>query len=158
MKKIMDIYGHSTTFSKKNPEKNNWYGRILVNEDHSFEGIVEGPTKEEYSLLLGQVTNLSIAFSRCIGNQIEEAYRYDGLKEGRKYIGTFETQDIYDEIPIGTCEITLLPAEITREESNFEKAAIENRISYMKRTLGDLGTTITEQFQIVRNDSKQYKK
>ena len=100
MEKIIDIYGHSTSFNKKHPTKEDWYGRILVGEDNEFEGVVEGPTREDYSLIFGQITDVSLVFTKCLGDNLEVAYRYDGLKQGRKYIGTHQSQDLYVEVPL----------------------------------------------------------
>ena len=156
MEKIIDIYGQNKKYGEDYIRDNSWYGRILMGEDQQFEGVVEDYFGENYFLIFGQLTEDSMELTRCALEDKELPSIYEGLKIKNKIKGAFRNTDSYVKYaPLGVCQISLIPADATREETDAERENIRKKVAQMKSRLGQMGTNLEKSFNRGRNSIPQ---
>ena len=146
MKKIMDVYGYYANAEDMFEKEDSFYGSVLVDQDNTFEGVVQEYCGEEYSLVFGKVSKDKIDFVKVQRNDARVAHRLEAERENDKYYGYYSAKSIYIEIPIGECKVSTLPADKTREETEFERNLLQARIQVMSSDLGPLGQELYQDF------------
>lgn len=147
MKRIIDIYGYFARFDEMYDIDDSWFGRILVNDNNLFEGIVSDYDQTSISYVFGYMYDNSLRVIKCPGHPSELVREYDTLKEENKYEGICSVINSKTSIPIGECKLKLFPAEKTREPSEFEEESLKARIASAKESISEEGMEIFKTFQ-----------
>ena len=151
---LIDIYGRSTQEDAAYDLENCWFGRVLETKNGKFEGITQDYYGENTYFIFGTITPVSIIVTRCpiIGNEMSK--KFDGLKEKDKYYGTVSVIYEEEEEALGECIITLLPAELTREITDFEVERLKERIQDAKKQLSPNNKQVYNSFLKRKENSK----
>ena len=136
MKKILDIGGMYTNSFGEYEEGNYLLGRILLDDDNRFEGVVESNCSNSSYLVFGHLNKDQLDF--IVGNdEIKEVpKRLKTQKNNNVFDGTLYAKDIFNEIPMGECRVSIRPAEQTREVTDYELSIIKRQIELQKINLG----------------------
>ena len=137
MEKIVDIFGHFTNFDEMYEPENSWYGPVLVGKDHHFEGVVRDYNEKDYYYVFGTMSKEKLDVYKCAKEDHQVPHRYEATRVEGKYFGTYYGTNGFVEIPVGECNLSLMPAEQTREESSMEVEHIKKRIEMIKKELGE---------------------
>ena len=160
MEKITDIFIDCAEFLCDYSDNERVTGRIIIGEDNFFEGVARNKKHNHNYFIFGNITDEDeINLVRCSEDD-EEIPRIMVVKRnGHGYEGNYQAKNEYTIIPLGDSRITLLPAEITREETDWEKKQVKMGIIKMKHRLGAIGNQAHESFEYARlNQSKNTKK
>ena len=152
---LIDIYGRSAQENATYDLENCWFGRILSDEKGKFEGVVEDYFEENKYFIFGDMTPASIVVTRCAVEDKEMSKKFDGLKEREKYYGTVSAVYEEQEEVLGECRISLQPAELTREITNFELTRLKRQMEEMKKQLGPNSRNLYQTFSRNRDLPKE---
>lgn len=155
MEKIIDVFGYSAEFDDVYRTDDSWFGRVLVGEDNQFEGVVEDFYQTDYYFVFGEMKDKSIRLIKLSRNDRDVPYLFEATKENRKFYGDYSAKNLYVEIPLGECQVSLLPADATREESDYEKDGIRLKMEDLKQQLGEIGQSIYQDFSNSKGKAKE---
>ncbi len=147
MEKIVDIFGYSALYGDMYSPDDSWFGRILLGEDNKFEGVVEDFYQTSFFLVFGHMTEDSIDLIKCSRMDTNMPYLFSVTKEEFKYYGDYYAKNLFAKVPLGECKLSILPAEVTREESDYEKNGLKNGIELLKKDLGKKGKELLVEFE-----------
>lgn len=151
MERILDIHGYKTNLGEENYSKeDSWFGRILVGDDQQFEGIVQDWFQENYFFVFGQLTQDSLNLTKCSLEDKETPCVFDAYKEEGKIEGSVFSKGAEEEKPLGTCRMTIIPAGATRDETDYERTILHNKIALIKLELGEMGNALEQDFAKAR--------
>lgn len=147
MEMIFDISGMQTNILGEYTDENCWIGRIILNENNRFEGVMEKLFSNKTFFLFGKLDSEKLDF--IIGNNEDEEVpkRMVVLKKDGCYEGTYSAKDIYTEVPFGECKVRIYPADQTREVSDYEMSVLKNGIIKQKEVLGERTKTLYDAYQ-----------
>lgn len=128
MKKLIDIKGNSISVN----EKEAWYGKILMSDDLSFEGIVINEESQIKSYIDGHETFKDLNIQKIDLTSEERETQYIVKKENYLYVGEYYSKK---ENIQGKATISILEAEKTREVTQQELKSLEFEIDGAKRFL-----------------------
>ena len=148
--RIVDIFGHYTEFDEMYQADNSWFGSVIMGEDNEFEGIVEDYNQTDSYLVFGKVTDTGLSLTKCSKKDKDIPYVYDGDYEDGRFYGMVQAKNLYVEIPMGECKMSLLPADVTREPREEEKRDLKVKIARYKHDLGEIGNSLHESFEVSR--------
>lgn len=136
MKKLLDIGGIYTNSFGEYEEENYLSGRILVDDNNRFEGVVESDFSNASYLVFGHLNKDQLDF--IVGNDESEEVpkRFITQKNADAFDGTMYAKDIYNEIPMGECRMSIRDAEQTREVTSYELSIVNRQIELQKINLG----------------------
>ena len=136
MKKILDIGGIYTNAFGEYEEENCLFGRVLIDDDNRFEGVVESNFSNSSYLVFGHLNKEQLDF--IVGNDESEDVpkRFITKKNDNVFDGTIYAKDMFNEIPMGECRMSIRPAEQTREVTDYEFSIVNRQIELQKITLG----------------------
>lgn len=135
MKKIIDIYGHFARFNEMYDIDDSWFGRILVDKNNLFEGIVIDYNGDNKYFVYGYMFDNSLRVYLCPEDSNMLQKEYDLLKEDEKYEGLCSVVNSTTSIPLGESRISLLPADKTREESKEEEQSLKYAIRNVRKNI-----------------------
>ena len=147
MKKIVDLYGHYTNFDEMYEPENSWYGQVLVGADHQFEGFVRDYVTADCFYVCGTMSKENLDVYQCTSKEGGVPHRYVAARDKDRYYGTYYGTNGYAEIPVGECKMSIMPAEMTREETDYERELIQERIKYLKSELGESSISLLASFE-----------
>lgn len=150
MEKIVDIFGNYTDFDEMYQTENSWFGRVVMGDDSEFEGIVEDYNQTDSYFVFGQVTEEGLSVTKCAKQDKDVPYVYEGEYEDGRFYGMVQARNLYVKIPMGECKMSLMPADVTREESDQEMKELKIKIARMKHDLGEIGNSLHESFEVSR--------
>lgn len=157
MKKLVDIYGHYARFNEMYDIDDSWFGRVLIDDNNLFEGIVSDYDQTSSYLVFGYMLDNSLRVIRCPRNNSELIREYDTLKEEEKYEGICSVINPTTSIPVGECMISLLPAEKTREITDYEIERLNNRIKDIKAEISPDSQEIYKSFKQETKEKQKIK-
>ena len=133
MEEILDIYVYYTNFDEMYDLDNSFYGRVLKKENQ-IEGLIKEYGGHQCFFVYGSLDNENISMIQCPKNE-RLCHRYDAKKDGSKFYGTFSATDGVLDIPVGECQVAMIPAEKTRETTTFEINGLKRRIELFQESL-----------------------
>lgn len=145
MERIIDIYGHFANFDEMYDIDNSWFGRLLTKDYINFEGIVTDYYEREVYFVFGKLEDESINIIRCSETDLPKKYNARRIEKG-KFEGECSAASIGAEVPLGDCKITIIPAEMTREDSKEERVRLKNRIKNVKDDITEEGRELYSEF------------
>ena len=163
MTKIKDIKGYwDVTFSKEFNDIDFWEGKILLDDDGWFEGIVVDPnspyTKDRFIFGVYHEGKVMELF-KFAPTEITSPFVFHAKKEKDSYEGTFDVIGIFGSTPYGACRINTKDLELNTEEE-IEK--LKDRIDKYKKESMDMvcenfyGNTIDMKNSMIKIILKNY--
>ena len=146
MERIVDIFGYSALYGDMYSSDTSWFGRVLLGEDNKFEGVVEDYDRTTHFLVFGEMTDKDINLIKCSKKDFNMPYLFSVSKDKVGFYGDYFVKDLYNKIPLGECKLSVLPSEVTREETDFEKREIRRGIDILKNDLGERGKDLLNDF------------
>lgn len=138
MERLEDIFGYFAFYDDYYHKEDQWFGRVIVDEENNFEGIATDFNENEKYYVFGSYLNDKISLYRfTLDDTTRFAHKYTCGKAGKKYYGTTFVTDSFIEIPIGDCKITLMNADKTREVSEVEIDKVKEHIEEYKNSLNN---------------------
>lgn len=157
MEKIIDIYIHFKSNDEMFDKRNRLFGRIIVDEDRLVEGIVTTDEDDNRSLIFGTIDGDLLNLNQCSRN--DEAIPNEIIAELNN--GVFKgiiSEISYDiESPTEECKVVLIPADKTREESEYEFERLKAKIEDIKEEIPKDSRSLYHAFRI-ENKIKQKRK
>lgn len=127
MKKIKDIRTNVTSYGESYILDNQITGRILVDDNHSFEGLLF--IECEPHLVFGNINEekMEMLLKSDSGDKL-----YKVEKDGDTYYGDCFIKENNFEYPIGECIVNVMNAEEYRSLYPGEEKILEERIQKVK--------------------------
>ena len=137
MEKILDISGMLANFLGEYTDENCWIGRVILNENNRFEGVIEKLFSNDTYFIFGNMDSEHLDF--IIGNNEDEEVpkRLVVYKDINCFEGSYSAKDIHTEIPMGDCRARIYPADQTREVSDYEMTILKNGINREKENFDE---------------------
>lgn len=150
MERILDISG--TITNGEFFDEDYLIGRIILNENNTFEGAAEKIFSNDCYFIFGNLNSEELDF--IIGNDelTEVPKRVHAFLDKGCFIGDITAKDAYVEVPFGECSIRIRPADQTRELSDYEMTVLKNNIKYQKKLLGKRTKELYDMYQ--KNENK----
>ena len=130
MKKIKDIVANTTSYGENYILDNQLVGRILLNENKTFEGIVfnEGINY----LVIGELNEEKL---EMIQKTDSSDKLYKVKREGKTFYGDCFIKENNFEYPVSECLIDIMePGEIRKKYEQEEIKELEEQIKLIKTT------------------------
>ena len=138
MERLEDIFGYFAFYDDYYHTEDQWFGRVIVNEDRTFEGIATDYYENENYYIFGSHINDKLVLYRFqLDDTTRFAHKYTCGKAGKKFYGTTFVTDSFIEIPIGDCKVAFMDAEKTREVTEAEIEKVKDYIESYKDSLND---------------------
>ena len=137
MKKIRDVVCSYAPYDQMLTGKNSFTGRIVLNEDNSFEGLIRDYRQEELYFVFGHMDPEHMEFVQTakFDRQLPKLYR--AKKEGFKYYGDILAKSSMAEAALGECGVYMADPDIYREvNTEGEILGLEDTIKMFKKDLG----------------------
>lgn len=135
MAKLMDIKGYwSVSFGPYN-ENDIWEGKILLNDDGWFEGIVVDPNSSYKGdrLVYGFYhLDKGIQLIKVAPKRVSNPFVFRGLKKETSYDGVFSVIRVLGEQGCGLCSITTEEFSKLKENTVDIEEGLKNRIAEFK--------------------------
>lgn len=147
MKKILDLSCIYTLTPEEDAEENKITGRILLDENNNFEGVVENGLNKTNYLVFGYLDDKKIDFVMGNDELDEVPKRFLTINKNDTYNGSVSAKDIFTEVPLGSCIIKKRDAEKTREVTDYEESVIEKNIEILKTNLGERTKELYDNFK-----------
>ncbi len=128
MKKIKDIRVNTTSYGETYILDNQLVGRLLVDDNNSFEGIIGN--SENSFLVFGKINEKLL---EMIQKEKDSTKLYKVEKDGTTYYGDCFVKDGTFEYPIGESFIELMNAEEYRTLFPGEEEILEQTIKNAKK-------------------------
>lgn len=158
-KKILDTFGYYTQFGEYYYLKNCWNGRIILNEDNSFEGIAADIDHDKHYILFGDIFG-GIMNTYVICNKEDYPRFHKGVREDAKrtYFGRcYATEGIF-YLPIGESKIIVREAEKNRSITDEEFNQIKDGITLIESSMNVAQHKIYESLKECVKKEGAYKK
>jgi len=144
MSKLMDIKGYwDESNNYEFDDKNVWEGKILLEEDGWFEGIVVNPNSsyiEERFIFGVYYPEKTIELFKFAPTKISAPFIFHGKRDAKGYDGKIETLGLFETSAYGVSHITTQYAESVRKNIETEIEKLEIRIeNYKQNTLDNIG-------------------
>lgn len=142
MSKLFDIKGYfDSSFEYQFNDRNMWEGKILVEDDGGFEGVVKDPRSMSYTddrFVFGvYYPGKVIRLFKWTPTSYSSPFVFDGNKEDNGYDGKLEVIQLFGSYPFGVSRIITEEAEKVREVSDTEINGVKARIDRYKALLMD---------------------
>jgi len=144
MSKLMDIKGYwNESNNYEFNDKNVWEGKILLEEDGWFEGLVVNPNSSylEDRFIFGiYYPEKVIELFKFVPTKISAPFIYHGKRDAKGYDGKLETIGLFETTQYGVSHIITQYAENNRKNIEKEKQELETSIEkYKQNTLDRIG-------------------
>lgn len=157
MKKIIDINANFIDENNESSYKDSCTGKLLI-EDEICEGIIVNRETLQKYYVFGKLQNENFTIMRCDLRNYNIPTQYTAKKENGVYNGVFFSDQAITYVPTGRCKFTLIPAEVTREESEEEVLFMEKLIEREKLKAGKKVVRLYESLKKQTESKKQYQK
>lgn len=117
-----------------------WEGKILLDEDGWFEGIVVDPNSSytEDRFIFGVYhPEKVIELFKFTPINVSAQFVFHGKRDAKGYDGEFETIGLFGAMPCGVSHIITQYAESVRENTEAETNELEKRIQRYKQSIMD---------------------
>ena len=141
MAKLIDIKGYwdmSDSFVFNDNDM--WEGKILLNDDGWFEGIVvdSNSSYTEDRFIFGVYhPEKVIELFKFTPIDVSAPFVFHGNRDAKGYDGEFETIGLFGAMPCGVSHIITQYAETVRENTEVETDELEKRIQRYKQSIMD---------------------
>ena len=141
MAKLMDIKGYwdmSGSFDFNDNDM--WEGKILLDDDGWFEGIVvdSNSSYTEDRFIFGVYhPEKIIELFKFTPINVSAPFVFHGKRDAKGYDGEFETIGLFGAMPCGVSHIITQYAESVRENTEVEIDELEKRIQRYKQSIMD---------------------
>lgn len=142
MSKLNDIKGYfDCSFQYQFNDNDMWEGKILLEDDGWFEGVVKDPNSLSYTddrFVFGvYYPGKVIELFKWTPTSISSPFVFHGKKEEVGYQGQFEVIELFGSMPFGVSRIITEEAEKVREVESSEVTGVQARIDRYKDLLMD---------------------
>ncbi len=141
MVKLKDIKGYwNMSYDYDFNDNDMWEGKILLEEDGWFEGIVVDPNssyKEDRFIFGVYHPTKVIELFKFSPVDVSSPYVFYGNKNANGYDGQFEVIGLLGSMPCGVSHIVTQDAETVRESIDFEIDELKSRIQSYKDNIMD---------------------
>lgn len=142
MSKLYDIKGYfDSSYEYQFNDRDMWEGKILVEDDGWFEGVVKDPNSLSYPddrFVFGVYhPGKVIRLFKWTPTSINSPFVFYGKKEEEGYQGQFEVIELFGSMPFGVSRIITEKAEKVREVEASEVTGVQARIDRYKDLLMD---------------------
>ena len=141
MAKLMDIKGYwDMSYGYDFNDNDMWEGKILLDDDGWFEGIVVDPNSSytEDRFIFGVYhPEKAIEFFKFTPINVSASFVFHGKRDAKGYDGKFEAIGLFGAMPCGVSHIITQYAESVRENTEAETNELEKRIQRYKQSIMD---------------------
>ena len=146
MERLYDITGSFSTIADESGYENAWLGRIIIDDDNFFEGVLENVCYNQLYFTFGKVDKDKILLFTgdneldCVPKQ------YSAKKNNNSYYGIYSAKDVYAEVPMGECSIKLTSADMTRDVTDYEVNIVKRKTAEEKNKINETTRKLYENF------------
>lgn len=155
MDSLIDVRGYYTNYDDSYEIENSWYGKVLLNSDNTFEGVVTDYSETSDYFVFGTITSEQITLIKCMKNDEEVPKQYLVYKDKSCFEGEVSAKDLYVEVPMGECRILINPADSIRDIGEYELLFLRNKIAHVKESFGDRTKELYDAFLKRKKDSNK---
>ena len=141
MAKLMDIMGLWNRDSSLDFNENDkWEGKLLLEEDGWFEGIVSdinSPYKDDRFIFGVYYPGKFIELLKISPTNVSNPYCFHANRDAKTYDGKFEVIGLFGNMPYGNCSISTQYAEFVRENTSLESTTLKAQIQKYKNEIMD---------------------
>lgn len=157
MSKLYDIKGYyDSSYEYQFNDRNMWEGKILVEDDGWFEGVVKEPSSMSYPddrFVFGVYhPGKVIRLFKWTPTSISSPFVFHGEKSDDGYQGKFEVIDLFGSMPFGVSCIITEEADKVRDVTDMEVNGVKARIDrYKDLLMDDIGREFYDNSIALRN-------
>lgn len=160
MGKLNDIKGYwDMSYNYDFNDNDMWEGKILLEEDGWFEGIVVDPNssyKEDRFIFGVYHPTKVIELFKFTPINISSPFVFHGKRDAKGYEGQFETIGLFGPTPCGVSHIITQDAELTRGNIDLEVQELQAKIQRYKDSIMDeIGKSFYDNSIAMRNSMCQ---
>ena len=158
MKQIRDILCYQTGYGEMYSTEDASIGRIVIQEDHSFEGFIEDYGFSTRYFVFGKINpeeGMELVKCRMYDKEIPKLYR--GKQEGNRFYGDYLAKSSFAEVELGECKVTVLNPDSYREVGEIEIETLEQETKRFHDSLGQESSQIYAQMMNSKKEEKQKK-
>ena len=141
MTQLQDIICSHTTNEEKYYQEDSFIGRILIYDNHKFEGIVADYFHDTMQLVFGVLTKDGIRLYRTTpkDEELPKVYRAKRSTSNRKFEGKMLLTEGFIELPLENCKVSIVDPDTYREvEFEKEQSDIKEAIKIMRKRFGSI--------------------
>ena len=146
MAKLNDIKGYwDTSYGCDFNYNDMWEGKILLEEDGWFEGIVVDPNsfyKKDRFIFGVYYPNKVIELFKCTPIDVSAPFVFHGTRDVTGYDGTFESIGLLGSTPCGVSRIITRDAEFARENVDSEIDELKSSPIYETNLMSYLASSV----------------
>ena len=157
MSKLFDIRGYyDSSYEYQFNDRNMWEGKILLEDDGWFEGIVKDPSSMSYTddrFVFGVYhPGKVIRLFKWTPTSYSSPFVFHGEKASKGYEGKLDVIELFGSYPFGVSRIFTWEAEMIREVSDNEVNGVRARIDrYKDLLMDDIGREFYNNSLAIRN-------
>ena len=160
MARLNDIKGYwDMSYGYDFNENDMWKGKILLEEDGWFEGIVvdsNSPYKKDRFIFGVYHPTKVIELFKFTPVDVSAPFVFHGTRDAKGYDGEFETIGIFGSMPCGVSHIITQDAELARGNVDFEIDELKFKIqNYKDNTMDEVGKSFYYNSIAMRNSMCQ---
>ncbi len=141
MSKLYDIKGYwNMAYNYQFNDNDMWEGKILLEDDGWFEGIVADPNSSytEDSFIFGVYhPEKVIELFKFTPIDVSSPFVFHGRRDAKGYDGEFETIGLFGSMPCGVSHIITQDAELNRGNVDLETQELQNKVQRYKNDIMD---------------------
>lgn len=141
MSKLYDIKGYwNMAYNYQFNDNDMWEGKILLEEDGWFEGIVVDPNSSytEDRFIFGVYNpEKVIELFKFTPIDVNSPFVFHGSRDAKGYCGEFETIGLFGTMPCGVSHIITQDAELNGGNIDLETQELQNKIQRYKSNIMD---------------------
>jgi len=141
MSKLNDIKGYwDMSYGYNFNETDMWEGKILLEEDGWFEGIVVDPNssyKEDRFIFGVYHPTKVIELFKFTPIDVSSPFVFHGKRDAKGYEGQFEAIGLFGSMPCGVSHIITQDAELNRGNVELEVKELQAKIKRYKESIMD---------------------
>lgn len=129
-------------------ETSRYVGKILLDKDGSFEGIIMDVNTKKTFLTFGQQRDDSMLhIVRGVKEEMKYPSEIHARKNGNKYSGEASIKATFADFPIGRGEVSILEMEPkSRKEAKEEMKSLDLRINLLKTSMSKETEEVYERY------------
>lgn len=156
MKNIYDIQGFYCSYGAMFNQSDSWLGKIILNPDKTFEGVVKENTGNSLEFVFGKIAdNNKLDLIKTTKGDSRLPYHFLTENTETSYRGNYFVKAEDNEFPLGEAKINLMAADKTREITSTEETRLDAEILLAKIALGPISQEIYEEYQLSKNKVKE---